>query len=168
MTITVEDGTIVDGANSYVELQEVRDWATDRGITLPADDADLEPKVHLAMDWFEAYDFVGSRVDVAQALSFPRSGVVIDGIEYGENEIPPLVKDCVIQATIDAVSVELEPTIAGSTKGNLKKSKLDVIEKEYFEPTWSSQQPRLAKLMRMIQPLLGGGLGTGRLNVLRV
>lgn len=167
MTVTVEDGTIVAGANSYVTLEFVRAYAAERGIAVSADDAVLEPKLHMAMDWFEGHTFKWWRVDAAQPLSFPRKGVTIDGVLYPDDMIPPLVMTVIAQATCDAVVIELEPAYAGVTSGALKKKKLDVIEKEYFEPSWSTEQPRLTKLVRMIAPLVGG-MSAGRLNVNRV
>lgn len=170
MPITVEDGSIVADANSYVTLAEVRAYATDRGVTLPTADTDLEPKLHLAMDWFEGYEFIGSRVDVTtpQELSWPRAGVVLDGVEIAETAIPTLVKKVIMQATVDASIVELEPTYGGTSTGQVKVKKLDVIEKEFFKSEWGDQQPRLTKLIKMLAPLVGGGLPSGRLKVSRV
>lgn len=168
MTVIVEDGTLVEDANSYVSLADVRVYATARGITLPALDDDLETKLHLAMDWFEGFEFTGARVDATQELSFPRSGVIIDGVSYENTQIPPRVLRVIMQATCDAVTIELEPAYAGQAGGAVKRKKLDVIEKEFFAASWASEQPRLTKLMKLISPLIGGGLSSGQLKVHRV
>lgn len=169
MTLIVEDGTIVAGANSYVSLTTVKTYCAARGIAFPADNI-LEQKVSMAMDWFEHYTFKSDRVDVTtpQALSHPRKSVTIDGVVTPDNEIAPLVVAIIHQATADAITVELEPTIAGSATGSLKKKKLDVIEKEFYEGSWSDSMPNLTKLSRMLEPLIGAGLGVGRLQVYRV
>lgn len=167
MALIVEDGSIVANANSYVSVADVRAYATERGITLPADDATLETKVHMAMDWFEGYTFRWQRVSPLQTLSFPRTGVELDGLEYPDDVVPARVIKTVCQATCDAVTIELEPSYAGTGTGAVKKKKLDVMEKEFFEPSWSSQTPMLTKLVRMIEPLIGSGLGAGRLSVAR-
>lgn len=53
MALIVEDGTGVDGANTYASLVDVLTYASARGVTLVEDDAVLEPLVHKAMDYIE-------------------------------------------------------------------------------------------------------------------
>lgn len=155
MAIVVEDGTIVAGANSYVTLAEVRAYATLRGITVPAADGDLEKHLHLAMDWFESEDFPSARLDATQELSFPRDVIVVDGVRYMEGAIPKLVKQIICEATCTSVTIALQPQFAGSSLGQLKRKKLDVLEKEYFPSQGtSSYMPILAKLDALMEKLL--------------
>lgn len=90
MALTVEDGSIVTGANSYVTLAAARSYAAARGATVPVADADLEVMVIKAMDYLESHrdQFLGDSVERDQPLSFPRSGVVIEGWEWSKTEIP--------------------------------------------------------------------------------
>ena len=155
MAIIVEDGTIVADANSYVTLAEVRAYATLRGITVPAADGDLEKHLHLAMDWFESEDFPSARLDATQSLSFPRDAIVVDGIRYMEGAIPKLVKQIICEATCTSVTIALQPQFAGSSLGQLKRKKVDVLEKEYFPSQGtSSYMPILAKLDALMEKLL--------------
>ena len=155
MAIVVEDGTIVAGANSYVTLAEVRAYATLRGITVPAADGDLEKHLHRAMDWFESDDFPSARLDATQELSFPRDVIVVDGIRYMEGAIPKLVKQIICEATCTSVTIALQPQFAGSSLGQLKRKKVDVLEKEYFPSQGtSSYMPILAKLDALMEKLL--------------
>lgn len=155
MAIVVEDGTIVADANSYVTLAEVRDYATLRGITLPAADGDLEKHLHLAMDWFESEDFPSARLDATQELSFPRDVIVVDGVRYMEGAIPKLVKQIICEATCTSVTIALQPQFAGSSLGQLKRKKIDVLEKEYFPSQGTaSYMPILAKLDALMEKLL--------------
>lgn len=155
MAIVVEDGTIVADANSYVTLAEVRTYAALRGITIPAADEDLEKHLHLAMDWFEAEDFPSARLDATQELSFPRDVIVVDGVRYMEGAIPKLVKQIICEATCTSVTIALQPQYAGSSLGQLRKKKVDVLEKEYFPATsTASFMPILAKLDALMQKLL--------------
>lgn len=164
MALIIEDGTVVPGATSYVTAAEVQDFANARGIAIPTNDVDVEILIHQAMDWFESQTFVGTRVDCDQPLSFPRNGVCIDGCPVASDTIPALVKNVVIQASIDANSVTLQPTYAGSDGGGVKREKVDVLEQEFFGPNEGySRNPFLGKVSAMIQPLLGGGLGIGRI-----
>jgi len=155
MAIVVEDGTIVADANSYVTLAEVRAYATLRGITVPAADGDLEKHLHLAMDWFESEDFPSARLDATQELSFPRDVIVVDGVRYMEGAIPKLVKQIICEATCTSVTIALQPQFAGSSLGQLKRKKVDVLEKEYFPSQGtSSYMPILAKLDALMEKLL--------------
>jgi len=72
--LTVEDGSIVTGANSYVSLAAARSYAAARGATVPAADADLEVMIIKAMDYLESHrdQFLGDSVERDQPLSFPR------------------------------------------------------------------------------------------------
>lgn len=160
MPLIIEDGTNVAGANSYVTVAEVRAYAVNRGVTLPADDAEVEPLVFLAMDWFESHEFQGYRAYSDQPLSFPRGAVVIDGIEQADDSIPDRVKTCVIQATIDANTLELQPSYAGSDTGQLQAEKVDVLSVTYFKDTDNSRRmPTLPKLQALIDPLLSPKVG---------
>lgn len=160
MPLIVEDGTGVDGANTYVTVDEVRTYATDRGITLPTDDAEVAVHIYNGMDWFEMHDFPGVQTYDDASLSFPRDG---------DEVIAALVIKVVCAAATTDVSIPLLPQYAGSADGSLKMKKLDVIEKEFYEGGYSSRLPQLTLLDGLIQPLLGGfGLGAGRLQTLRV
>ncbi len=90
MALIVETGSIVDGATSYVSLEDARAYAAARGVTLPADDAEAEAIIIKAMDFLESYAdrFKGERVERDQPLSWPRVGAVIEGWPWGPHEIP--------------------------------------------------------------------------------
>lgn len=155
MALVVEDGTIVAGANSYVDLAEVRAYAALRGITIPAADVDLEKHVHLAMDWFESEDFPSTRIDASQELSFPRVSIVVDGVDHIDGAIPKLVKQIICEATCTSITIALQPQFAGSSLGQLRRKKVDVLEKEYFPAaTQAAFMPILAKLDSMMQKLV--------------
>lgn len=130
MALIVEDGSIVADADSYNSEAELRDYATRRGVTLPVNDAELTVLAIKAMDFVESneYRFKGERVDAAQSLSWPRSGVVINGFTIAKEAIPKQVKDLQCQLTIDAMTVALQPNGTGRV---VTKQKVDVIETEY-------------------------------------
>ena len=81
MTLIVEDGSIVENANSYVSVDDARTFASLRGVTLPASDAEVEVLLIKATDFIEAQRlrFQGSKVNQDQALQWPRTGVYVDG-----------------------------------------------------------------------------------------
>ena len=131
MTIIVEDGSIVENANSYMSVAEIKTFAEDRGYTLPATDPEIEKLVIRSMDYLESLSdkYLGSKTEVEQELQWPRTSVFIDGFEVHANFIPPALKRALAQAVVDSQSGELmsAPTPA------VKKQKVDVIETEFFE-----------------------------------
>lgn len=169
MTLTIETGAIVANADSFVTVAEIRTYAIGRGITLPADNEQVEILARKAMDWFIAQEpsLAGTRVDKAQTLPYPRSGVYIHKFEIDNDEIPPLVKEVQMQAAVDANTIDLLPSHAATPTGAVKKEVVDVLEVEYFRAGTSAIDftPILSKLDDLIKPLQASrGLG---LNVFR-
>lgn len=89
MAIVVEDGTGVAGASSYLTAVEMRAFALARGVALSSDDAVVGVLLVKASDYIDAREaeFVGSRNDEDQALSWPRT---YRGEDLG---VPQKIKD---------------------------------------------------------------------------
>lgn len=157
MALVVEDGSIVANANSYNSVAEIRDYATARGSSLPALDADIEKLAIQATDYLESLykNYQGYRTSPAtQTLQWPRTGVVLyDDLEIGANEIPILLKRAHAQATIEAYSQDLLPN---NTQG-VKKEKVDVLEVEYQDG--SSDSVGLPKVDALLGPLFTPSAG---------
>jgi hypothetical protein len=103
MSIVIEDGTLVSGANSYVSLTDARAYAVARGVTLPADNDDAEAVLLKAVDYLESFDsrYKGERVDRDQSLAWPRSGVTIEGFEWDSTEIPRQVLNAQLALVVE-------------------------------------------------------------------
>ena len=94
--VTVEDGTNVTSANSYVSVNNARKFALNRGITLPDSNNQLAAMLMQAMDYIEARAnyFQGvptySYPDYVtpQLLSWPRTGVSLNMQDLAPNVIP--------------------------------------------------------------------------------
>lgn len=129
MALIVEDGTIVDNADSYVDEADLTAYAAKRGITLPTGN-DLTVLAIKAMDYIESLEprFKGTRVESDQPLSWPRKGVVINGFFVDEDTIPKQLIDLQCQLVIDGMTVNLQPNGTGRV---VKRQKVDVIETEY-------------------------------------
>lgn len=156
MAIIVEDGSGVANANSYNSEAELTAFATDRGITLTADEDVLLIK---AMDYIESLNYIGYRTSTTQALSFPRTCIVIDGVCIDSDEIPPQLKKAQLHLAV-AIDGGYNP-LATSTQG-IKRKRVDVIEVEYMDG--SSAAPVIKSVNAYLAPLINGG---GR-NVIRV
>ncbi len=128
-TIIIEDGSVVDDANSYVSESELSTFATDRGITLSTDTSVLLIK---AMDYIENQSFKGTKYSEDQSLQWPRSDVYIDGYEVSEDSIPSELTKA--QMTV-AVSIDEGNSPYQTTTQAVKSKKVDVIEIEYQDGT---------------------------------
>ena len=92
MPLTIEDGTVVAGANSYLTLVDAKTFISDRGLD---DTAMTEGNMILAYDYVNSFeqDYQGSRVSANQTGSFPRYDVYINSFALASNEIPQQLKD---------------------------------------------------------------------------
>lgn len=155
MSIIIEDGSIVAGANSYASLAEARAYATARGKTLPADDTALSALLITSVDYLEAQRarYQGSKVSAEQWLQFPREGVYIDGVPLEATAIPAILKQAQIRLAIEVNSgVDLMPTRSGPF---IKKEEVGPIVTEYSEKVGVSVEPEMTAVEALLAPLFG-------------
>ena len=102
MAIIVEDGSIVQNANSYVSRAEYIAHAAARGVTVADTDA-ADPELIQAAAFIDAHEgnLLGARFSREQAMSYPRTDLVISGFEWEETEIPRTVKLCQMAIALD-------------------------------------------------------------------
>lgn len=145
MALTVEDGTGLADSNTYVDESQARAYAAARGIELPAEDEEVEVLLIKAMDYLEAQrdKFQGRKTwprpnmdpahPHAQALQWPRCGVIIDcSYSFPDNVIPEELKRAQMQLAIEVFAgLELMPSTDGQM---VKKEKVDVLEQEFMTP----------------------------------
>jgi hypothetical protein len=134
VTLLVEDGTNVAGANSFVTLDEIKAYATARNRVIPDDDELLAQYAIRAMDYIVSFrnDFNGERTYDDQPLPFPRSNLYIDRVLFDQTKIPVEIKNVQCQLVIEiAAGVELFPTTQGQ---NVKRKRVGPLETEWFDP----------------------------------
>lgn len=154
MALTVETGAGIVGANSYVSVAEARTYATDRGLNLPAADADIEKLLIKSTDYVESFRerFRGTKANGPGYLQWPRLNVVIDGFEIGITTIPKQLKDAQCQLAFELQTVDPTPTTSGQV---IKREKVDVIETEYaVNYKQGASPPSLPKVLYLLEPLL--------------
>ena len=154
MSLIVEDGSIVANANSYVTVVECQAYATARGLTLPALEADIEPLLISAIDYLESKrtQYQGTKTDPAnQSLQWPRTGVQIDGVDIGSNVIPKELKDaqcrlaCEQAAGVSIMPTKIGPFVTEETVGPLT-TKYDASQGNGVQPDMSAVDALLAPL----------------------
>lgn len=166
MALTIEDGSGVAGASSYIDVAAARTYAAARGLTLPAADGDVEALLIKSMDFIEAYrgDFQGLKTAATNPLQWPRTGVTLDGYPLAEDAIPQVLKDAQAQLAVDAQNADLMPTGTGR---EVVMERVDVVQVQYAESGNTNPQPIFTKAEALLKPLFKSGL-FGSLRSLRV
>ena len=153
ITLIIEDGTIVTDANTYVDADEARLYASNRGVTLSADDDVVAVFIISAMDYLEAQRarYQGSKVAEDQALQFQRDDVYIDGISQDATTIPSILKQAQMRLVIEANNgVDLMPTRTG---GFITEDTVGPITTKYSEKVDTSIEPNITAVDALLAPL---------------
>jgi hypothetical protein len=156
MTLIIEDGSIVDNANSYITSQEYADWADARfgagRSTAPSCDEDIEALIFRSMDYFEAQNFIGTKVVSTQSLQWPRYNVYIDGFYQSSTSIPKEVKSSIYELSYaeEVGNSELAPV-----ERKTSMEKVGELEVEYADN--SSSKTSTIAVPNAMRKLLGYG-----------
>lgn len=135
VTLVVEDGSIVSGANSFVTEQQIVDYALARGVTLPFGTESEQDAVAVlgikAMDYLWIMPWKGELVETTQTTPWPRKNLNVTP-SFPENAIPWAVIEAQLQLALLANGgTVLIPTALGT--GYLIKEKIGPIENMYSE-----------------------------------
>lgn len=131
MTLIIEDGTGISGANTYVLDLEYTDYATSRGLTIGADATIREQELIAATDFLESFreQFKGIKTAAANDLQFPRNGLFIDDSLVSSIDIPIELK----RAQMEAGAVEFAAQLTNNTPDqNVQSEQVDVISIAYY------------------------------------
>jgi hypothetical protein len=156
MAFVPETGDIVPNANSYVTVAEADSFHADRGNTAwAATDTSMKQAALIkATDYIEQkYDgkWKGEPVVPHQSLSWPRENVPT----VSSDEIPAKLKQAVCILALEAITEDLNPTLARG--GLVKREKVDVIEVEYMDgASGQTTRPAIDGLLRGLLSLSSG------------
>ena len=131
MTLIIEDGSLVENANTFISLDDVKTYADLRGIEYPADN-ELSQNIILAGDYLNSLCWKGDLVIASQSMSWPRSDVYAFNEMLPTDEIPSNIKNAQIEAALAKSNTDLLSD-GSDTNQSVKKEKADILETEYFE-----------------------------------
>lgn len=160
MALTVENGTIVAGADSYVSLTSARAIASAIGLTLPVADADAEVALRngrLYVDGHEA-QFSGQRVSQTQPLAWPRQSAVLYGYYWSPGGIPPALIDAQVMAA-SAIAGGANPWAVDDGKAVASEAVAGAVSISYHYNGKTGAGVRLTQADQALQPLLANGYG---------
>lgn len=124
-------------ADSMVGTSDARLRALQLGVTLPADDTELEVALIKGNVYLASLCYYGEVVAPFQQCPFPRTGVAVGSNEYPSDQIPQQAIDAQIVAAAYAASGEIYTVVDNDKR--VKRKKIDVIETEYFGGETGSQ-----------------------------
>lgn len=165
VSLIVEDGSGVAGANSYCTGAYARQYALNGGIQFPgtADDA-LIAYATQAVLYLETMEpqFKGRPTYVGQELAWPRTNVYWRGMLLDHLSIPQRVVDAQVQLMIEVASgTVLLPTRSASNQGGgfVTMEKVDVLETHYSETVGVLSAPIIKSVEALLLPFLNRGIG---------
>lgn len=101
MALVIEDGSIVENANSYVSIDDCDEYhATLGNASWTGADAVKEQAIIRAMKWLERRQWKGRKYDYEQPLQWPRVDVYAGGYEVYYDIVPQDVIDALCEAAL--------------------------------------------------------------------
>lgn len=159
MSLIVETGAGASDSESYISVVDAATYHAARGNTSwasLASDTVREQLLRKATEYMvQAYrqSWKGVRLNLTQALDWPRSGVVVDGYLINSDFVPTEVKRACAELALKASTTTLAPDVTQA----VKREKVDVIEVDYAD--YSSQIVGYRAIDLMLAPYLDGYSG---------
>lgn len=164
MSLIVEDGSIVTGAESYITVAEASTYHSNRGNAAWAaltSDAVREQCLRKATDYMEqAYRsrWQGYRTGETQALSWPRYDVTVEGYDVDSDVVPAAVKNACAELALKAATAEL---LADQSQAVLSE-KVGEIEVAYDKASpQRTRYPAIEAMLALYLATGGGGISMG-------
>lgn len=168
MALTVEDGSIVPNADSYISLADARTLAANYGWALPVDDTEAETALRNGAGYIGLQEpqLCGTRVSADQALSFPRQGITLYGFPFAADAIPQQVKLAQVAA---ASEYGAGSDVRASTDGRLTTMERveGAVTVQYADNGQTGANITITKALDSLRPLICGGNNGTSFNVFR-
>jgi hypothetical protein len=161
VTIIVEDGTGVTGAEAYISVSDADAYFVARSNTAWAalDTPTKESCLRKGCDYLEGiYKWKGMRATSTQTLSWPRQCVVVDGVSVSSDAVPVAVSRANAELALRASAGEL----AADESTQVTRETVGPITVEY--QAGARQNPRYVSIDAMLAAYTMGG---GQVAVVR-
>jgi hypothetical protein len=141
--------------NTYASIVDLRTFATGRGYTIPADDAECGKLLMQAMDYLEGKSWRGQRSDASQPLCWPRTGVRFGGADLPDDSIPKRLVDAQCRLAIESQEIDLTPSVAGG--GAVIAESVQGAVSVQYEPGTNKATPSLPWLYSSLRGMVVSG-----------
>lgn len=156
MSVIIEDGNVVIGANSYATVDELRSFCKLRYITIPDDEDKLTGSLVIAFEYLNGIpNFKGCPVSEEQSGSWPRKNAA----PFLNNQIPQALKNAQMQLAVDCIDNKMTLDL-NVTNYAIRAEKIGPLETTYaIGGTYSGKStkpvvPEYTKAMKFLKPLL--------------
>lgn len=136
----------------YVDDADFTAWAAARGITLTGTASVLLTR---SLDFVELQQYKGTRTDTAQALSWPRTGVYIDGVSVAADTVPALVEELQMRVAAD-MDAGADPLAVQSQQVKSKRVE-GAVSIEYMDGSYKPSRSSQVSLILSKLTAAGGG-----------
>jgi hypothetical protein len=163
MSLIIEDGTIVAGANSFTTDAEFVNYAALRGLAIPAAEAERDILQIRAVDYLSGKELMmkGIRTEKTQELMYPREDVYIYNNKILKTEIPSQLKKSQLELAVQAYASDL--LITGTVQ-NLASFNVDGVYSESYHSGGSFEYVRTDRADVYLDPLLVNN-GSGNIMI---
>lgn len=154
MTIIVEDGSNVSGANSYVSLIDARAILAPLGQNLAVSDITAEQQILNAANYIEAFRamYKGIKTTSSQSLQWPRREVIIDDDFIDSDVIPQDLIDAQVFAAYEfSIGKTLQPTVTGQSVQS--EEVVGAVKVSYFDVRAIEGSFNFIRVMDSLNPL---------------
>lgn len=169
--LTVEDGSIVAGANTYADSAAVLNYSSRYGATWTGTDLVKEQAIFRAMVYIEAFEecFAGQRVSTSQELAWPRKYVPnTDGTAYlSSTAIPAGVVNALSEAAVAELAT---PNVFSGARDQVDQDITSIAEKVgplsrtvQYAAGVSSSEVINTRIMAFLEPYFGASGASGYL-----
>jgi len=170
MALTVEDGTGLAGADSYVSLSDADQYALDHGNPSTwslLTESQKEEKLRLAAQGLDLEYFgrwLGTRKETTQALEWPRSEVEDeDGNAVDDDSVPSRIQDAQVELALEfATGKSIHASQSDRSRIKSERKRLDVLETEteYLGGKAQSSVASFPKVDRLVARFTTGDANT--------
>lgn len=168
MSLIVETGSIVAGADSYISLVDARTMAALYGWALPATDPAAEIALRNGANYVGLFEpeMKGSRVSAEQSLAYPRKDATVFGFDISETSIPGRLQ---IAQVIAAVEYGNGTDVRASTDGRATSMERveGAVTVQYFNNGATGAITVITAAIDAMRPLLCGLNNGSSFNVYR-
>lgn len=161
MALTIENGTIVDGADSYVTRANFITYAANRGVIIDESE-DTDELLRKAFDYIDSLEprLKGYRQNYSYANAYPRKSLIIDGYTWDSDEIPRQVLYAQYELALDLNAGIDIYNRQSSGSAPVKRVRIEgVVEKEYAVDDGSQPLRRSRSRYLLSKLMVNNGLG---------
>jgi hypothetical protein len=139
MALTIENGSIVAGADSFAEASELVTYAANFGRTIPAGTPEQESLLRRAYLQMDALPWKGQLASLEQTGSWPRYNVCRGGFTLASDSIPAQIKAGQMAL---ATEIHADDLVDPETKvGAIESEKVGPISTTFAKASKSASKP---------------------------